>query len=167
MDKYAPKDGLYLITATSLKHNGYIASVEKPHDDAFQLFAWVTDQRLWCDKPEEINTFRSVLFPEEHEIVCEREDVELADRAAKLSEFNNKFWYGRGTNHRVEKDGIVRDLGWMPRWFIQVDNLKEFVASQVDKCLGGCGGNNDADIIMTIDKMTGLLEIELYDKYRE
>lgn len=40
-----------------------------------------------------------------------------------LSGFYAEMWFARGTNHRTEGDSIVRDLGEIEGWFLDVPDL--------------------------------------------
>lgn len=62
-------------------------------------------------------------------------------------------WYKRGSNHRVENGSICRDLGWLRRWVVQVNDVMDFVDNH-----GCCVVSRDSE---------GFATIEIYDDYRE
>lgn len=41
-----------------------------------------------------------------------------------------KFWYGNGTNHRVENGKIKRDLEEEFYWVIEINNIEELIELQ-------------------------------------
>lgn len=67
---------------------------------------------------------------------------------------DSKWWYGEGTNHRIESGKIVRDRGTTESWFTEISDLMEFVRYHKEPC------------IFSIDE-DGFQEVEIYDGYRE
>lgn len=66
------------------------------------------------------------------------------------------WWYGEGTNHRVEDGHIKRDMGYDNCWAIKISSIDELMIfiEQNGQC------------IVSIDR-EGYQCIEIYDTYRE
>ena len=63
------------------------------------------------------------------------------------------WWYNEGTNHQIVDGKIVRQMGFIHRWFVVVDNLVEFIRKH-------------EPVVMSLDE-NGRIDIEIYDDYRE
>lgn len=37
------------------------------------------------------------------------------------------WWYSAGENHRIEDGMICRDMGWKYEWFIEIQDIMDFV----------------------------------------
>lgn len=64
-----------------------------------------------------------------------------------------KWWYEKGTNHRVEDGRIKRDMGVREEWAVYIDSISDFI----DK-YGECVVDKDGN---------GFYTIEIYDADRE
>lgn len=64
------------------------------------------------------------------------------------------WWYEKGTNHRVDKGMICRDLGVKDMWAVIIFDMQEFV----DRHVGVCVVGRDDE---------GFCTVEIYDDYRE
>ena len=98
-----------------------MSSEDKPCEEAFQVVFPVYDHRVF-------KTF------EEHD-----------------ARFPNSLWLSRGTEHKVEPDGISRRMADRQGWAVNLDTLDQLMAL-VSK-YGDCIIGNDM--------------IEIYDDYRE
>ena len=78
-----------------------------------------------------------------------------------FEEFKDKYkedFLSRGTNHRIIKKGIARDMGYEDCWYVDINSLEELVA--LEKKYG--------NIIITRPYTDSkILELEIYDTYRE
>jgi hypothetical protein len=63
------------------------------------------------------------------------------------------WWYEKGSNHRIEKGQICRDVGYSQAWFVELTDVMEFVREY-----GEC--------VLSVDN-DGFDCIEIYDDYRE
>lgn len=97
---------------------------EPPCDGAYQIRVTRVDRRL-TDDPKNVPSGRGT----------------------------DEWWYGRGTNHRVEDGCICRDLGVETVWVVDAPDLVEFV-------------RDFGQIILYINN-NGMPVIEIYDGYRE
>lgn len=84
-----------------------------------------------------------------------RVDVRGVDDPRKIPENagTEGDWYRRGTNHRVENGRIMRDLGELSVWAVEVPDIQAFVTEH-----GPC---------VISRRWDGFFEIEIYDDYRE
>lgn len=48
-------------------------------------------------------------------------------RKVAAEDGTSDWWYRKGTNHRVENGYIVRDLGLVKMWAIEISDMQEFV----------------------------------------
>lgn len=91
-------------------------------------------------------------------------DTRSTDDPAKIPLYKNKpdEWYKRGTNHRVENGKIKRDFHKEDGWFIQVENLHQFL-EQLYK------DEETSELVLSVedDINPPMLAIEIYDSYRE
>ena len=94
---------------------------EKPCDEAF----------MGRYTPVDARTFKS---PEEHD-----------------ERFPKNKWHSSGSNHRLTKSGIARDLPACRTWFVEIASLEELVS--MSKKYGELVFDGDG--------------IEIYDTYRE
>ena len=94
---------------------------------------------------------------EEHVYIDRRTAARPEDIPAHRGK--SDWWYGEGTNHRVEDGQIVRDKGTILDWVIDIpamDDLLQFMADNGEVIIGQAHGRKQ-----------GLLEIEIYDDWRE
>lgn len=86
-------------------------------------------------------------------------DTRTVDNPQKLNHRGDRVnWYEQGENHRVEDGYIKRDFQ-REGWFIDIGNLEELI--KLHEKVG-------EDIIITNSMWNrGLLELEIYDTYRE
>lgn len=91
-------------------------------------------------------------------------DTRTTDDPAKIPAHLGKsdWWYEKGTNHRIEGGKIKRDLNKEGGWFIQVDNVQQFLRDLYKE-------EGVSEIVLSIedDMNPPMLEIEIYDSYRE
>lgn len=82
-------------------------------------------------------------------------DRRTVDDPAKIDWYkgDRSWWFDTGSNHRVENGCICRDVGLRNDWFIEIQDIMEFV-----KRHGECVVSIDSD---------GFNCIEIYDYYRE
>lgn len=88
-----------------------------------------------------------------------RIDERVVDDPSKLNyKPDRENWYSNGSNHRVENGHIKRDFV-SEGWFINLNSLEELL--EFKKEVG-------EDIVIQDSWMNdGILEIEIYDTYRE
>ena len=84
-------------------------------------------------------------------LMVERRAVSDPSKVFKCE--SNDWWYGRGSNHRVENGSVCRDMGYSQDWFIELNDIMAFVRE-----VGGC--------VVFVDSF-GFDCIEIYDYYRE
>lgn len=91
-------------------------------------------------------------------------DTRTTDDPAKVPMHLGKseWWYEKGTNHRIEDGKIKRDLHKESGWFIQVEDIHQFLRDLYKE-------EETSEIVLSIedDMNPPMLEIEIYDDYRE
>lgn len=88
-----------------------------------------------------------------------RVDERTASDPAKIAHYGDTtdWWYGEGTNHRVERRHIKRDFP-DEAWFIEVPDLAALMALE----------KREGDLILRRALFNpGIPCIEIYDGYRE
>lgn len=91
-------------------------------------------------------------------------DIRSVDDPVKIPIYGNdrdvanKDWYGKGTNHRLINNCIARDLGKEKGWFVEIKSLEDLI--KFYKKYGRL-------IIQSKEGAEGVIEIEIYDDYRE
>lgn len=68
-------------------------------------------------------------------------------------------WYERGENHRVEDGHIKRDFPGEAGWFLELSTLEDLIALQAQV--------GEELVIGPATLNPGIMEIEIYDTYRE
>lgn len=88
-----------------------------------------------------------------------RVDTRVVDCPSKLNHrVDRENWYEKGTNHRVENGCIKRDfIG--KNWFIDISSLEELLEFKEEV--------GEDIVIQNSWENEELLEIEIYDTYRE
>lgn len=93
-----------------------------------------------------------------------RVDTRTTDDPAKIPRYkaHPEEWYQEGTNHRVENGKIKRDFHKENGWFIQVDDIHQFLDKLYED-------EEVGEIVLSIEDDTNptMLSIEIYDTYRE
>lgn len=85
--------------------------------------------------------------PEAFEVVIVHVDTRSSDDPRKIPAFNGTDgdWYTSGSNHRVVKGKIKRDIGFKSVWAVEITDIQAFVDKH-----GECVLERDNDGFCTI-----------------
>ena len=86
-------------------------------------------------------------------------DRRAVDDPAKVAAYlgQSDWWYGKGTNHRVENGQICRDMKYQagPYWAVEIEDLNALLALVL----------REGEVI--VSQTDGNFELEIYDDWRE
>jgi hypothetical protein len=82
-------------------------------------------------------------------------DERIVDDPKKIGAYGHTdaWWYGRGTNHRVENGHIKRDIGVNEVYVLKIPDIWAFIEKH-------------GDCVLSINS-EGFRVVEIYDDYRE